>query len=405
MIWRGERADANSSGVTRLGRFPVLLAAGLVAAFAGTGAVVLAGQTDPATEAEAPHALTIAVDPRIELLTAVAVLGGYKHLSKVDVPYRYDMEAYFAPWKDHEAVKVFAEMSTPPGDFVYDAPVRVMLHLSNPPELAVAVPFTDYDEKRAGGRERLDRFVKALRGFAVETEFAAFYDAHKGTYEKMAARVRTTMGGVDYIKALEDYYGGRQNSYTLIPAALSSGGYSSEIAHGDGALDLYAVIGSGGTPERGIAAFGDAKTLRMLVWHEFGHSFVNRIVEGHYGELQNYSALFDPIREKMTKQAYGDWAISADEHIVRAVVARLTHREVGPEEAAAVVKAEVGKGFIYVPALCRRLEEYEKNRDKYPTLESFYARLFDGFREPPETMAVPEKPGEPAGDEKLQEAR
>ena len=56
---------------------------------------------------------------------------------------------------------------------------------------------------------------------------------------------------------------------------------------------------------------------------------------------------------------------------------------VGDEAGAKAVQEEVSRGFVYVPALCRRLEEYETKRAAYPNLAAFLPQLLAVFDEEP----------------------
>jgi hypothetical protein len=83
----------------------------------------------------------------------------------------------------------------------------------------------------------------------------------------------------------------------------------------------------------------------------------------------------------MKKQAYGDWQTCVNEHIVRAVTTRLAYREIGREAGEQALQSEKRKGFFYVEALCRRLEQYENQRAKYHTFVDFYPELINVFKE------------------------
>lgn len=65
--------------------------------------------------------------------------------------------------------------------FAFDDVPRAMLSLSRPPALARRRPLPDEVVESAGGRDTLGRFLEALRSFARETDFRAFYRARRGT--------------------------------------------------------------------------------------------------------------------------------------------------------------------------------------------------------------------------------
>lgn len=130
--------------------------------------------------------------------------------------------------------------------------------------------------------------------------------------------------------------------------------------------------------------------MKHLALHEFGHSFVNPPGETHRKDLAKYSALFDPIAAKMQQQAYGDWLTCVDEHVIRAIHIRLTVVEEGKDAAASLLAGERSRGFAYIEPLCRKLEEYEQHRDKYPTLDSFYPQIIGVFKSLSEQKLGPE---------------
>jgi hypothetical protein len=82
----------------------------------------------------------------------------------------------------------------------------------------------------------------------------------------------------DYAADLEAYHGIRQASYTIIPAPLLVGNFGPRRSRPDGRFDIYGILGAVGTSD-GVPQFGSVENLRGLVWHEFGHSFVNPEVE------------------------------------------------------------------------------------------------------------------------------
>ena len=327
------------------------------------------------------RAVNIGVDPRIELLAVVQLLSGYDEryrlITDFDFPYKRDVREYFSAYKNHSAVKFFDQMSA--DGYSFDAPPTAMLHLSMPPELTIELPFTEYLNARAGGPERLKRFVELLRDFAEESNFLAFFKAHDGTFRQIVANARKKMGGINYAQTLQDYYGMSQNSYNIILAPLFTGGYGPRIERSDGKYDIYNILGPMNTKD-GLPAFGSEKSFRHIAWHEFSHSFVNPTTEKFSKEINKYKALYEPISAKMKGQAYSNWETCVNEHIVRAVTTRLAHREIGSEASERALSHEIEYGFAYVQALCESLITYEERRDTYPTLVDYYPELIGVLR-------------------------
>jgi hypothetical protein len=328
-----------------------------------------------------PRAVNIRVDSRVELLAVVQFLSGYdkryRLITRFDFPYKQDVREYFSTYKSHPAVQLFDRMSAE--GFSFDAPPTAMLYLSEPPELAVEKPFTEYLNKRAGGEKRLKKFVELLRDFAKETGFVVFFKAHNGTFQQMVANAQKRMGGTNYAQTLQDYYGISQNSYNIILSPLFTGGFGPRIERSDGKYDVYSILGPMNMKD-GQPAFGSEESFRHIAWHEFSHSFVNPTTAKFSKEIDKYKTLYEPISGKMKGQAYPDWQTCVNEHIVRAVTTRLTSREISSEAGAQALDREKARGFAYVRALCESLARYEKQRDKYPTFVDFYPELASVFK-------------------------
>jgi hypothetical protein len=103
-----------------------------------------------------------------------------------------------------------------------------------------------------------------------------------------------------------------------------------------------------------------------------------------------YAALLKPIYSKMKQQAYGDWKTCATEHLLRAINARMTYREHGQEAGDRAVQYNRGNAFVYIEALCKKLEKYEKKRDRYLTLKSFFPELIGVFKQLSEANLGPD---------------
>jgi len=257
-----------------------------------------------------------------------------------------------------------------------------MLYLSEPPGLQVERPFTDYLKMRAGGEEQLEEFVGALRDFARETRFMEFFKEHGGFYSQVLSGVKKPLADLNIVGVLEEYFGKEfRQSYTVILVPLFQGNYGPRVRQAEGTYAFYSICGNHGVSALGLPLFGSAERFRHLLWHEFGHSFVNPLVEKHREQLTKYASLHKPIAEAMKQQAYGDWETCVKEHIVRAVTVRLTIRTRGPLVAVGALLSERMRGFAYIEPLCRRLARYETQRDKYPTFANFCPQLIDVFRE------------------------
>jgi hypothetical protein len=176
---------------------------------------------------------------------------------------------------------------------------------------------------------------------------------------------------------LEGYYGMSHASYNIILVPLFCGGYGPRITTENDSYHIYTITGPMGW-EGGYPQFGSAENLQSLIEHEFGHSFINPLTAEHGRILSRYSSLLDPISDKMSRQAYPEWRTCVNEHIIRAISIRLNQSE---QAFGNDIEVQKSNGFFYLEFLLKSLEEYEHQRDRYPSMADFMPRLIDVFRE------------------------
>ena len=330
--------------------------------------------------AHSQQRLEVKVDPRIELMAVTQILADYGWtglLSKQDTAYRRDVDAWFSPFKQHAVVKRFAELAR--GGYTFDGPAGTMMCLSAPPEVKLDGLPEECGAPRAGGAASLEAWLEQLRDFARVSDFGSFFRAHAGLFALMEEATRKKLVR-DYAADLEAYHGIRQASYTIILAPLLVGNYGPRRGRPDGRFDIYGILGTTGT-SNGVPQFGSVENLRALVWHEFGHSFVNPEVERLSASLDKSKQLMDPIAARMRASAYQQWRTVVIEHVDRAVAVRLAFRELGEDAGEQALANEKAASFAYVEALAERLKEYEQHRDRYPTFRDFAPRLIAVFDE------------------------
>lgn len=330
--------------------------------------------------------INMIVDPRIELLSVIIYLcpdynESTKSITPENLSYKKDVEERFNKFKNHKAVKIFRSMFNNNG-FSYDAPPTAMLFLSNTPNLTLREDIDKQDYvytqcmERAGGEKKFLKFVEALNDFCAETNFYEFYNEHLDYYNKIIDNTVNNLEDIDYVSQVEKYYGKEQRGYNIVlNGMLYANNYGPKIKNKDGSYDLYSILGSRGI-KNDVPVFSDDVYFKYIVRHEFGHSFVNYLATENIKEVNKYSKLYEPIKADMEKQAYSTWETCLNEHIVRAVVIRITDIYGTKEEADKYLKMEKERGFIYVEDIIDLLKkEYEPNRDKYKTFEDFYPQI------------------------------
>lgn len=321
----------------------------------------------------------IVVDPRIELMSIVHLLGGYFLNSEADTIYKKDANAFFGAFRSHPVVGMAMDLAN--RTFSFDSVPGLLLRLTNPSSLTWR---TDLETDTIAGipdADERERFLSLLRDFASASRFEVFFNRNRRLYRQAARSIEPHV--TPNVNALEAYAGASLGQWKVIPGLLLlDGGFGPKLRQRTGVLETYAIIGplynSVEQPN-----FGDYGRLQNLIVHEFAHSLINPISERYRELVQGSSAKFDAtLRESMLRQgAYDNWQTVVDEHVVRAVTARVAAKTSGASAGAAAVAEEVERGFIYVPALIERLEGYEANRQVWPDLNAYYPSLLRAFDE------------------------
>jgi hypothetical protein len=319
--------------------------------------------------------LHISIDPRMELLSVIQILSDYKIINR-KTPYSNEIISYFSAFSTHDAVLLTNDLFKK--GFSYDAPVGFMLHQSQVPELKQQVEYSDYLVNRADGKHNLDNYRKAIEQFAKESNFEKFWESHEDFYKNIIELSTNNIDNADLISKIEEYFNEKQNSYNIIICPSFKGNYGPRIPSKKDNFDIYSCISTTNATEK--YPYVSNESIKYIVWHEFGHSFVNPQTEKFSYKVNSLSKLYDPIASDMSRMAYGTWSTCVNEHIIRAINIRLQLKYVSPQASASLINEELANRFIYISPLVNKLKEYEKQRDaKHITFSQFYPQLISVF--------------------------
>ena len=319
--------------------------------------------------------LRISIDPRMELLNAIQLTANDPRVLR-NTSYSKDILGYFKPFSSHEAVSLTDDMMNK-YKFGDDAPVLLMLHSSGLPGLEQQITYTDYLKGRAGGGDHLEQYRKAIKDFARISDFEAFWNSKIPFYNRILDLTIAEMGGMDMAGALEDYYNEENDNYDIIIMPAFHGGVGPKITDNYGKETFYSCIAP--TNMKDGIPYLDKGNLFFLVWHEFGHSFVNTVVDS-YGDQLTTLDLYEPIKGFMMRQGYWTWHICVQEHIVRSVHIRLYEQYLSSQKAKELLDSELKQRFIYVTPLTEKLKDFEDQRNKNNiTFSEFLPQLLPVF--------------------------
>lgn len=325
--------------------------------------------------------ITIGTDPRIELLGVIQYLSTYgenSHLAYVEKNnYTERVNEYFKEFTNHPVISLIEEMAI--NEFNYDAPVTLMLNLSNPPELKLQNELGNYLLQRSGSEEKLINLINEIRDFSLKANFIKFYNDNLDFYEEHRNKVNLKVIE-QHIGFVVDYYRVKSSSNINIIFSLlthqGNYGYKRENSNSNSTDDMNLILAS----DFLINAPSKAPFNYPLIWHELSHSYVNPLVDKHIDEFMKYDYLFEKFYNEKINSAYDKWIAIVCEYLVRAVTTRIGHFIIGNGVDQKLLELEKQSGFIYLELFTEKLKEFEENTDKYPSFNDFAFEIIDVFK-------------------------
>ena len=335
-----------------------------------------------AEEAGKAARITVAADPRVELMSVIFRLAGNKEYNTGAVPsYVEDVEKHFGPFKEHPAVKYAAELRETRG-VSYDAVMAMGIHTTDTVTLGERVPFSP-KPKTLDDRWTIEgarKFLVLARDFVKDTGFNEFYAAHKPLYEVSARRLQDLLDKNARLEWFDSFFGpAKAADFNVVLGMLNGGGsYGPRVALPDGREAIYSVIGVWKTDAQGTPVFPQG-TVSTVV-HEFTHSYTNPVVDRHVRKLEKAGRKIYPlVKKEMEGQAYGNWRTMMYESVNRACEQRYNAAYYGPDVIKRAEDYEISRSFYWVPGLGRVLAEYDAEPRKYKNLDDFFPKIASYF--------------------------
>ena len=220
-----------------------------------------------------------------------------------------------------------------------------------------------------------------MKDFAKKSNYVGFFNSNTDFFRISLATLTFNLPDFNEKQRLLNYCGsnkGNNIEFNVILNFLGWGNFGPRMYKKNGA-ELYAVI----APEKSairVPTF-DVSALYRLLWHEFAHSFANPAIEKYEAQFDQFEWMWYPIKEPMKAQAYHSWHSVVKEHLTEAIACRMAAIKFG-ENAAELnyVRRQYGMRWIYLHPLLEALKHYEKERKKYPTLDSFIPEIINEFK-------------------------
>ncbi|MCL2347389.1 MAG: DUF4932 domain-containing protein [Planctomycetaceae bacterium] len=316
------------------------------------------------------------IDERVELLGIVFRLAGSPEY-QCDTFKEYDdaINRHFASFKWHSVI-LSAQLLRSTNGVAHDAVMSYAVHISIE-NGRIVLP----DENSEKTLDKLDSrwnrktpqlFVKQLDDFYVKSRFHEFFESHREMYQKTEEKIKAINDKIDYSWFKKFYGDANLDYFHIVPNCIDEqGGYGACCRFKDGHEEYFSMISAPGP---------DAPYHDYYIWliiHEFNHSFCNPLVEKHLDDLMPAAErIFPFVANTMANQYYSRPDIMLNEYLVRACEIRyLLAHEMKDETDRLIQAYRNSRGFLWIEELVELLDRYEKERDKYPTLDDFMPEI------------------------------
>ena len=329
------------------------------------------------------RAVTVSVDPRVELISIIFRLAGNSEYNRGQfISYIAAVEKQFGPYREHPVVKLATSLRKK-YSVCYDAPMSLAVHLQDANSLRLRTPLEPRPDG-LDGRWRPDDvrdFLEKARQFAQESKFDGFFKTQQPMYERAKGQLRQLLDEEANLEWFDDFFSARPGAEFHIALGMVNGpgSYGPHIKLQDNE-EYHCILGVWKFGFLGLGEPKFDKTMLPTVIHEFCHSYANPIVDAHASQLEEPGKkIFEKVRDKMKRMAYGNWQTMMRESLVRACVVRYMAATVGPDAGQKQVRNEINRGFLWTKELSDLLIQYEQNRDRYKTLDTFFPKVVDFF--------------------------
>lgn len=235
--------------------------------------------------------------------------------------------------------------------------------------------FINFSVKKdtAEAKQNAGIFLDGLNSFYEEINFKQYIIDTKEFYTSAVKQVKKNLPGNNFVPVIESFYRKSFQKYILVPSLTIPKGMGFGLNFTkNGKTTLFNVFGAFELqafhdPKSLDLGFGNQQRLRELSIHEFGHSFVNPVIDSIPQDLvATTERLFEPIKPAMEKQGYNTWKASLYEHFVRAGEVVIAKRMGDLPGSKKLYKNYVDdRQFTYLPEIIEELENYTGSRYSY----------------------------------------
>lgn len=348
------------------------------------GAILFAGYIGKAA--------SIRVEPSetVELMSVIMTLTGAQEYNSSYIwpEYKKVVDERFADYKDHPAVKYAFKLRNEYG-FAFDVPMKLAINsqIKNGEFIYVdkrGLEVVKMTPPRWSESEHKE-LIAAINLFYKESDFNDFFRSNKDLYLPVQETLEKLFNEALNLEWLSGFMGDKTKiDYTVALSYLAGNvSFGPDVKIGE---DIIPRPIMGIFDRDGFIAGNDYVSLRMpiVLIHEYLHPYCNPLIDKHYSELEPSGNVIFPLFEKqLQRQGCRTWKMVMYEALVRASVVAYMKSDDGFKDKVSgqIIYEEDECGFQWLGSLVDKLGEYDTNRDKYPTLESFMPEIVGFYNE------------------------
>jgi hypothetical protein len=281
--------------------------------------LVVALASCKSTKHDVPDRLQVATDPRVELFSLIFGFAGTRPYGKgTQWDYNAAMAAHFKPFSRHPAVLATIALREQHG-IGFDAPMQLAAYLDQDLE-----PIRPLEPRPPGLDARwdgvdIDAYLEQVRAFAADSDFEGFFASQQPARTAVEERFRGFVKDKQILPWFDAVFGVRPGTtYRLVPAFIvSTHNFGVHAVRPDGTEDIVMVMFLEDPTGK---AFEPGEMTLGLIVHELAHSYVNRVFDARFAEIQPvFDPLFARVEPAMARQQYPSAQIALNEAVVRAV--------------------------------------------------------------------------------------
>jgi uncharacterized protein DUF4932 len=301
--------------------------------------VACGGKSEDPTVAGKPSRVVVAVDRRVELMSAIFRRAGRPRYAEAQTPYAKLVDAL--PGGD--AVTFTQQLGVG-----FEMAPTLAVQLDD--QLAPRVPLDPLPAPVARWKvANVPKYLAAVRAWAPA--FDKLFASQRAYFDRVETADRAVFDKFDVIGWYDGVFGAQpQARYHLVPGLLT-GPMDYAARSGD---DIYVIAHLDHPDADGVPAPTDGAV--PFVVHELGHTYTNPIVNADMATLETVAMRsYGKSKDKMRAQAYGKASIVVEESVVRAIVVLWVRDRWGNAAGDREIAEQEQLGFTWIRALADAL--------------------------------------------------